>query len=242
MIADAIGLVVSIALSVFALGISFIALLLGRNRNFIAAWNAVCSRLQEKNLREGRRFLRFLHSQSKPSSSTGDKRRQAIPEEQWLKEYQHLLESDEPAKTEVAPDNGDAVSQLVENAYDEFEIAGIMILHSGVSTFLNIFVVEYNSGIIACWEQGIPVFKRQLEKWFHRGGNRPDIQTPSRITDPLELYQCFSCLYVTARYMQKINPRQYPHFSFLQGSRLFLWRYFTMHRKAQKERQRLLLS
>jgi hypothetical protein len=136
-----------------------------RSSNFVDAWQTLIADLQKDNLEAGRSLLRHL-----PFTN---------------------ISLDDPEKLPAPPDwvGTEKPANCANDAYDAFDVAGIMVLHSKIPDLVDVLVAEYEDSIIACWEQGECFFKRRVLEM------QPLNLKPSREHVRDELYQCFSVLY-----------------------------------------------
>lgn len=154
-----------------------------RSANFVSAWATIVTQLQAEELRAGRWALRRL----------------------WLKR----IPPDDPT-TWTPPESWQGTQDLMKsahNAYDNFDVAGVMVLHSKIPSLVDVFVAEYQDSIIACWEQGISFFNQRVLELQPSEGPR------SRDNVREELYQSFSVLYVMAFHRREARPQSYPFYS-----------------------------
>jgi hypothetical protein len=155
-----------------------------RSANFIAAWQILVSQLQEDKLRGGRYLLRQLQLTKAPK---------------------------DPASWTAPPDwvgSSSDVIPFAKAAYDSFDLAGIMVLHSKIPGLTSVFVAEYADSIISCWEQGEFFLKQRAMEL------QPAGQPSSRSYVRGELYQSFSVLYVMAKHRHdEVRPTTYPFYS-----------------------------
>jgi len=181
-------------LTAFGIIIGVIAVFRGfrfqRSANFVSAWATIVAKLQENDLRAGRYLLRSL----------------------WLRGIQR----DDPGQWHP-PCNWKGPNDLVKcakDAYDSFDVAGIMVLHSRIPGLVNVFIAEYQDSIIACWDQGVSFFyQRVLELQPSTGSQRDSVRE--------ELYQSFSVLYVMAKHRRNIRPKTYPYYSIRERISLY---------------------
>ena len=154
-----------------------------RGANFVSAWSTLITKLQDDNLRAGRWLLRSLWLRKVPPERPSA----------WT-----------PPKGWAGPPD---LVKCAKDAYDNFDVAGITVLHSKIPGLANIFVAEYCDSIIACWEQGVSFFSQRVLELQPPGGEL------SRAAVREELYPSFSVLYVMAKHRQEKRPQSYPFYT-----------------------------
>ena len=187
----------------------------GRAANFVSAYEAIMDKLQKPEYRQGRRLLRHF----KRLSSNA-----AVPCNQWEKKQPEWLEG----RWSLI-----ALKKLARDTYDQFDISAILVWHSNIPNLLEVFVAEYHDSIIACWEQGICFFEdRVLEM------KRDQIVSGKDLLRK-ELYDCFSIIYVMAKYRAyAVRPELYPYYPWRSKWKFWQGRAWVA-KKALEERNRI---
>lgn len=223
---------IAILLSILGVAIALRALWYSRSRNFVIAWTTIVNSMQDEDIRNGRKFLRFLQTQSEGKR---------LPRSEWLKMLERMNSSEtfEEGNTEVTEETPAKQPSRLERdakgAYDHFDLAGIMVLHSNIPSLLDVFIAEYQDSIIACWEQGSCFFKDRVKEMFSISANQGQVTARTR----QELYQCFSVLYVLAKHRRDVALSSYPYYGWYDRLKLFQ-RHAIVSRKAKKERDELV--
>jgi hypothetical protein len=183
-----------------------------RSGNFIEAWQNITDRLHQPDLRLGRSVLRGLHRAGVQPANP----------EQWPTSGFQTLDPKTPVET-------------ARNAFDAFDLAATMVLHSGIPDLTSVLVAEYQDSIIACWEQGVSFFTQRVLEL------QPQGEPPAAHYARGDLYQCFSVLYVMAKHHRNARPTTYPFYSFRDRKAI---ERSTKHweQRARAERERLIAS
>jgi hypothetical protein len=181
-----------------------------RSANFVTTWANLVGPLQEEDVRSGRWLLRRLRRDKVDPRKPG----------QWKAPFEW---KGPPAQ----------MLDYAKAAYDAFDLAGIMVLHSRIPGLARAFIAEYEDSIIACWEQGVCFFEERVLEL------QPQGEDASHKFARSELFCCFSLLYVMALPRRKTRTKRYPFHS--MAEKLSLWRPSSIwERKARRQREVLI--
>ena len=170
---------------VTVVGILFVLIRLHhmRSANFVSAWLGIVGRLQDKEKSvSGRALLRNLYyrkrgEQAEDSDvlSVFQDMKSKYGAQGWYRNLDKEITAMSSPKAKA-----DLLREVMAEAVGDFDLTGILAIHSKIPRLVDVVVIEWLDSIIACFEQGKWVIRRRLEKLR------------------FEQFQCFSVLYVRA--------------------------------------------